>query len=355
VVIDTPGSGAPLGFLNLRVRYGGAQGIVQFGVNNFNGQVQYPDDQALDLAQAVAKFHTLSGAPALLVGRIGPDGQCGQVAADAAGELRATASIFKVWVLGGVARTVAQGLLAPGDMVPLVASELAPGGTINSEPLGTPFAVADLATLMMGISDNTATDLLHEEVGRERIGQFIDDSAADPTVLRPLLGISEQFHVFRSFPLDVALAFVNGTEAYQQQFLEEEILPLGPLVNGPYNHVELLTSGTWHASPLDVCAAFARMRRLPQGSDAIAMADRALGAGAAQPGVRGAWDRVWYKGGSLASGAGFHVLTHAWMLEDRASDPWVVIAMSNSDGGGIDQYKVQSITSRILQLVAESR
>lgn len=355
VVIDAPGSGAPFGFLNLGVRYTGARGIVEFGVSNFGGQLQYPEDQGLDLAQAIAKFHTLSGTPALLVGRIGADAGCTEVAGDAAGALRATASIFKIWVLGGVARAVAQGLLAPGDAVPLVASELAPGGTINAEPLGTPFPIADLATLMIGISDNTATDLLHEEVGRERIGLFIDDSAADPAVLRPLLGISEQFHVFRSFPLDLALAYVNGTEAYQQQFLQEEIEPLGPLVDGPYNHVQLLTQGTWRASPLDVCSAFARMRRLPQGSDAIVMADHALGAGVAQPGVRGAWDRVWYKGGSLASGAGFHVLTHAWMLEDRGSDPWVVVAMSNSDGGGIDGFKVQSITNRILQLVAESR
>lgn len=355
VVIDTPGSGAPHGYLNLNVRYTGAHGITQFGVSNFNGQVQYPDDQMLDLSQAVAKFHTLSGAPALLVARIGADGQCHEVAADAPGELRATASIFKIWVLGGVADAVARGLLATEDLVPLVASELAPGGTINSEPLGTPFPVDDLATLMMGISDNTATDLLHEEVGRERIGGFIDDTTADPSVLRPLLGISEQFHVFRSFPLDVALAYVDGTEAYQQQFLEEEIEPLGPLVTGPYNHVQLLTRGTWHASPLDVCAAFSRLRRLPHGSDALAMVERALGAGVAQPDVRAHWDRAWYKGGSLASGAGFHVLTHAWMLEDRGDDPWVVVAMSNSDGGGIDAYKVQSITSRILQLVAESR
>ena len=355
VVIDTPGSGAPHGYLNLNVRYTGERGIVQFGVSNFGGQVQYPEDQTLDMAQAVAKFHTLSGSPALLVGRIGANGQCSAVASDAAAELRATASIFKTWVLGGVANAVAQGLLATDDPIPLVAAELAPGGTINTEPLGTPFPVDDLAILMMGISDNTATDLLHEDVGRERIGQFIDDTAADPSVLRPLLGISEQFHVFRSFPLDVALAYVNGTEAYQQQFLEEEIEPLGPLVDGPYNHVELLTRGTWQASPLDVCAAFSRLRRLPHGSDALAMVERALGAGVAQPDVRARWDRAWYKGGSLASGAGFHVLTHAWMLEDRGDDPWVVVAMSNSDGGGIDAYKVQSITSRILQLVAESR
>jgi hypothetical protein len=82
--------------------------------------------------------------------------------------------------------------------------------------------------------------------------------------------------------------------------------------------------------------------------------DAALGAQAAQPGVRGDFDRVWYKGGSLASGAnGLHVLTHAWMLEDAGNRPYVVVAMSNSVGGGIDEYVVQSVTGRILQLVSE--
>ncbi|MEO5625893.1 MAG: hypothetical protein ABIQ70_07795, partial [Dokdonella sp.] len=73
----------------------------------------------------------------------------------------------------------------------------------------------------------------------------------------------------------------------------------------------------------------------------------------AQPEVRNAWDRVWYKGGSLSGGDGYHVLTHAWMVQKNGQDAYVVIAMSNSDSGGIDQYKVQSITGRILQLVSQ--
>ncbi len=354
VLIDTPGSGAPYGFLTLSSRYTGAQGIVQFGVSNFNGSVQYPDDSTLDLGQAASKFHTLSSDPALLVGRIGANGLCSAIVDDAAASARATASIFKLWVLGGVGRAVAQGIVGTGDEVPMVASELAPGGTINSEPVGTVFTVAELANLMMAISDNTATDLLHELVGRDWIGTVIHDFAvADPDLLLPLLGISEQFHLFRSFPLDTSLAYIDGSESFQLQFLLDEIVPLGPLVDGPYFHTQLLTSGTWRATPMDICAAFAHLRRLPQGSDAIAMVDRALGSQSAQPGVRNVWDRVWYKGGSLASGAGYHVLTHAWMLENAGEDPYVVVAMSNSDGGGIDPYKVQSITGRILQLLSQ--
>ena len=131
-------------------------------------------------------------------------------------------------------------------------------------------------------------------------------------MLTPLLGISEQFSLYYSFPLATALDYVNGSEAFQQQFLEQQIEPLGPVMGGPYANTEILTAGTWRATPLDICAAFAHLRRLPQGSDAIGLADRALGASAAQPEVRNAWDRVWSKGGSLSSAAGFHVLTHAW-------------------------------------------
>jgi len=305
VVIDAPGSGAPYGFVNLGARYTGAQGIVQFGVSNYGGSVH-------------------------------------------ASQLRATASIFKIWVLGGVARAVAEGTLATEDLIAMVASELAPGGTINVEPPGTLFSVADLATLMMGISDNTATDLLHEQVGRTLIGELINDyDVAQPEILTPLLGISEQFHLLSSFPLDVSQAYVNGTEAYQQQFLEEEIEPLGSLVGDPmpYFHESLLTSGTWRASPMDVCHAFAHLRRLPQGSDAIELVDRALGAQATQPEVR--------KGGSLNTNTELRVLTHAWMLQNSAEDPYVVVAMSNSDAGDIDDFKVQSVTGRMLQLLAE--
>lgn len=354
-VIDSPGSPPPSGYLVFGTRYAGAGLIVQFGVSSFGGSVMYPVDTTLTLTQAADKFTTLSTAPALLVGRIGANGQCSAIVDRNANALRATASIFKTWVLGGMARAIVDGNLAAADAVPLVASELAPGGTINNEPLNTPFPVADLATLMMGISDNTATDLLHQRVGRGVINQFVAASGvADPNVLTPLLGISEQFHLFYSFDLATSLGYVNGTEAFQNTFLANNIVPLGPSNGGPYFHASLLTDGSWRASPLDICAAYSALRRMPGGSEAFKTLDRALGAGAAQPNVRSQWDRVWYKGGSLSSGApGFHVLTHAWLLEDADRDPFVVIAMSNASAGGIDQFLVQSVTGRMLQLVAQ--
>ncbi len=355
LVIDSPGSPPPSGFMTIATRYTGARRLTQLGVSTYGGSVQYPEDRVLNLAQAADKFTTLSTTPALLVGRINRNtGQCSETIGRNADSPRATASIFKTWVLGGVGQAIVAGAVAASDPVPLVASELAQGGAINVEPLGTPFPVRDLATLMMGISDNTATDLLHELVGRELIGQVVDAfGVAQPDLLKPMLGISEQFHLFRSFPLAESLTYVNGTQAFKNQFLQERIVPLGPNNGGAFNNTTLYTDGSWRASPFDICRAFGQLRRLPQGSEAMLLVDAAFGAAAAQPDVRSRWDRVWYKGGSLASGAnGLHVLTHAWMLENAGEDPHVVIAMSNSIGGGIDQFFVQSITGRLLELVA---
>ena len=354
VVIDAPGSPPPSGFVTFGARYTGAKRITQFGVSTYGGSVQYPVDQALTLAQAADKFATLSTAPALLVGRINRNtGQCSEIIGRNPDTARATASIFKTWVLGGLGRAIAAGPVSAADGVPLVASEIAPR-PINNEPLGTVFPVRDLAMLMMGISDNTATDLLHQLVGRELIGQAVDAyGVTQPDLLKPVLGISEQFHLFNNFPLAEALTYVNGTQAFKNQFLQERIVPLGPNTGGIHSNTSLYTDGSWRASPSDICRAFGQLRRLPQGSEALLTVDAAFGAQAAQPDVRADWDRVWYKGGSLASGAnGFHVLTHAWMLENAGEDPYVVVAMSNSIGGGIDQFFVQSVTGRLLELVS---
>lgn len=354
VVISAPGGSMPWGYVNIGAQYTGTKKIDLLSVSNYSGSVQYPEDQSLTLTQAADKFVTLSDTPALLVGRIGSSGQCTAVVDRNANALRATGSIFKTWVLGALGRAVAEGALDPETTIPLVASRLALGGTINPEPLGTLFPLKDMAELMMGISDNTATDHLHALVGRDTIEQTVDAFAfSQPNVLKPFLNISEQFSLYFSFPLATAMNYVNGTEAYQRQFLQNQIAPITPVMGGSYANYQIFLSGTWRATPMDICRAFAHLRELPQGSDAIDLVDHALGAGAAQPEVRNKWDRVWYKGGSLDGSAGHYVLTHAWMLENAGAEPWVVIAMSNNSTGGIDEYKVQSVTGRILELVAQ--
>src|SRR5690606_26521626 len=211
--------------------YTGSNRITYFSVAGFR-KLQYVADQSLDMTQSADKFASLSSAPGLLGARVNLSGKCEAVVARNATTPRATASICKTWVRGGVAQAVADGSAGLDDAIPLVASEIAPGGTINNEDIGDPFSLLDLAILMLGISDNTATDLLHQWVGREIIEGYIAASGnAHPELMTPILSINEQFHLFFSFPLATSQGYVNGSESFQRNFLETQIVPKGPVTS----------------------------------------------------------------------------------------------------------------------------
>lgn len=356
-VIDGDSGPTSSGFLQLGAEFTGGQLINFIQVSNFFGSVQFPDDMNLTLEEAADEFLTLGTENGLFVGYIDDNGVCQSIIERSGSAPRALGSIFKMWVLGGVASDIEGGLINRADLVPLVASERAAGGSINNVPLGTNFTVQQMATLMMGISDNTATDHMHELVGRELIGNIVQlYGAANPNLLLPFLSISEQFHVFTRFDLPTANSYVFGSEAFQNQFLIDSIIPQGPSfpVNFPFFHDSLLTDGTWQASPVDICQTLAGLRATDSTNEAFTLVNEAMGAQAAQPGIRNVWDRVWYKGGSLESGAtGLHVLTNAWFLENSGEfPPLVVVALANNPNGGIDIFQVQSITSRIVELTA---
>lgn len=357
-VIEGENPESSLGFVQIGVQYAGQQRINLFGVQPFGGSVQFPDDRTRTLSEAADHFQTLASSNSLFLGRIDSNGQCNAVIEREPDTPRALGSIFKMWVLGALGERLDLGQIQPEDTIPLVAAERASGGIINNEPLGTEFTVRDMAIMMMANSDNTSTDHLHELVGRDVIEGVISDyDIVETGQLLPFLNISEQFHVFRSFDLPTALTYVNGDLAFREQFLADQIEPLGPSFGAsfPFFHEVLLSTGTWSASARDICRTLAGMHALPRASIGFEVVDQALGFQAAQPGVRSEWTRVWYKGGGLSSGAsGQHVLTNAWLLQkDGESQPWVLVALTNDSAGGIDIFQVNSVLSRILELIAD--
>lgn len=355
---------ANIGYLSFGARFADTQRINRAGVSNFNhNTVVSAADQGLTLAQAADRFAAVASRTSLLVARIDSSGACLDIEARDADVPRATASIFKTWVLGGAASAVRDGALAPDAAIALTAADRAPPTTegIALETNGTPVGLTDMARLMIGNSDNTATDHLHERVGRATIDAWIEASGgAHPDLLLPLLKINEQFHVIRTLTRGQADAYVGGSEAYQYGVVPQ-LEGFGTAFGG-FFHADLLVDGTWRASPRDICRNFASLRRFD--GPALRLVDAALGAAAAQPNVRGRWDRVWYKGGSLARAANqFDVYTHAWLLERDGEDPLVLVALANSPSGEIsginhpavndDIFDIQSLTGRMLALMAE--
>ncbi len=288
------GSNGNTGVILLETSYINGQLITAFGANAHNGNLQYPEDMNLSLLQASNKLATLAADTGLLVAYINDNDQCQLIEGHNVNGLLATGSLFKPWVLGGLADAIDAGTLNGDDDVEFVASEAVYNPSlVTREPYGTMFKLADLSNMMLGNSDNTATDLVHEVVGRTVIDSYVDSSGVDDAnVLKPMLSVNEQFHLFFSFPFNTANGYVNDTEPNQQTFIDTQIVPLGPVSSFPFNNEGLLTAGSWRATPMDICANMARLRQYDRDSAAMQVVDRSYGAQAAQFKVRPNWDRV---------------------------------------------------------------
>lgn len=87
----------------------------------------------------------------------------------------------------------------------------------------------DAAVGMISISDNTATDLLIDEVGREAVEDaVIDYGHHDPEELQPFLTTREMFQLLDENNAEVRAEFLDGSTDNQREILEtlsEEPLP----------------------------------------------------------------------------------------------------------------------------------
>jgi beta-lactamase class A len=352
-IAGNPGSGR---YLSLGVKV--ASGLIDsFSLSNYplNANMTTPENQTLTMTQAFDKLAALAAGTSLLVARI-EDDRCVPVKAHEATTLRSTGSIFKTWVLGALGQALNEGVISPTARLPLVATEVVRNSVLGSEPLGTVLPLADMASAMMGISDNTATDHVHELVGRSRVEAIVRAfNHSAPERLTPFLSINEMFNLFSGVSAAQARAYRDGSEEFQRQFLDSVLAPLGPVTGSLDNYQDTFFSAAWMASPMDVCAAMAGLRQFNDRSPGLQMVDQAFSAEVVFPFVRNRWDRVWFKGGSLANTTGLKVLTYAWMLESDSRGAWVAVSMHNDLGYTQDLSKlgIDWTMARVLQLIAD--
>lgn len=360
-LIGRPEEPASGGYLVLGTTYGSEQ-IVQLGVRpfNLNGSSTQATDQSLDLDGAASRLESLAEVTGVLVARVDAQGACNPLLERASETPFATASIFKIWVMDAVAEAIASGALSATGTLPLRAEDLVAGNSmLNAEPVGSPVSVRDLSVLMLGISDNTATEHLLEAQGRAAMEAALlrlDHRHLD--AMQPFLSMNEAFNLYYTVPRADALDYLSASESEQRTYADTVLSSLAPPSDFTRATSEVLVRGTWQASPLDVCRALAGIRARVGETSAFELSNAALGANSALVGLRSRWDRVWFKGGSLADGQGLRVLTLAWLLESAEHGTYVVVTMGNDDSGGaarIDQNRFVSVTSRVVDLVGEMR
>jgi len=268
---------------------------------------------------------------------VGAEAECVPEKTYEADVLRPVGSVFKVYVLGAVVQAVADGRLAWTDTLTLTdALRSLPSGRLQDEPAGTEVSVLEAAEAMIAISDNTATDLLIDAVGRDAVeAAVVRMGHGESEVLAPFLTTREMFVLaFTSPALREAWAEATGGDplsadpqvSERQRAVLADVAGQEPVIDQSLLAVPAWPLGLdWFASAEDVCRAHLALQDLAA-TPAGEPVRRIL---SANPGLTtaGTYDYVAFKGGSAPG-----EIAGSWYVEDGGERRVVVVTAASATG-----------------------
>jgi Beta-lactamase enzyme family len=241
------------------------------------------------------------------------------------------ASVFKLWVLDALARSIASGSTSWDDSI-AIRNDLRsdPSGQVFHYPEGQSVSVERMAELMISISDNTAADHLIGLLGRGAVEAVIRELApdgADRTV--PFLSTADMGRLKFAHP-GLGREYLTLDPIHRRDFLSK--LPArGPLPSDASTLAELdletpsfVDEIEWFASAADLCRTVADLAKLSRkpGLEAVGTI---LSINSGMPPAQAAfWESVWFKGGSEPG-----VVALVYRLTRKEVDRVVVVTLSD--------------------------
>ena len=255
----------------------------------------------------------------------------------------AIGSTFKLYVLSAVAAQVAEGRLAWDQVVPLTSRSF-PSGMLQDWPEGSALTVQTLATLMISISDNSATDQLIELVGREAVEtELVRSGHVAPAASLPMLKTFELF----ALKGDLALArqYVDADQDGKRAILAQLAIESGgdPANIDPptFSSPTMIDTLEWFGNTQDVRKVLKQIAAI---GDPAALQILAVNPSLPRT-VADDWSYVGYKGGSEPG-----VLNLSWMLRDRNGASHALIMSWNDAEAPLDHPTFELLAQRILSL-----
>jgi len=254
-------------------------------------------------------------------------------------------SAFKLWVLGELAREVGAGEREWSDVVPIGPASL-PSGITQNWPARSPVTIQTLATLMISISDNTATDTLVSLEG-ERLDRFVTQAGVPR--LAPVLTTREMFALKSAANADLATRWVASAAPSERRKLLEtnaarlRTTPVDPMMfAGKPSKIDTLE---WFASPAETAGILDWLRK--QGGE-TPLSLLAINPGV-DPATRNKFDYVGFKGGSEPG-----VVTLNFLVR-RKDGRWLAIAAGwHRNDAGVEENRLIMLMTRALVLLADS-
>lgn len=260
-------------------------------------------------------------------------------------------SAFKLVILAELVRQTAAGTRKWDDLVTLDGTEL-PGGGYNTKPKGTQVTLRELATQMISISDNSATDVLLTTLGRTRVEAMQKTvGIRDPKRNMPFLTTMEAFKLKGIGKGELGGRYLAANAAGRRKLLTGEVASTPGSAIG-----DLFVDGKpvlndrieWFASPADLVRVMDWLRRnTERGPGAEARRILAVNPGIAKPDAA-RWNYVGFKGGSEPG-----VINMTLLLQDKAGGWHALTAGWNDPAAPVDTLRFLALVTRAAELAAK--
>jgi beta-lactamase class A len=311
--------------------------VVEFGTTRYTAQLsvdptgliaglRFTPDATLPKSWSAVDRELVSVAPrvSLLAARVGAGGTCVPVRSVAASTPRPLGSMFKLFVLGALARAVqAHKVSWTQEMTVTAAVKVGGSGTLHDDADGTQLTVEQVATKMISVSDNTAADMLLGLLGRPAVEAQVRRWTAHPSLDTPFLTVAELFALkYHDFPA-MADHYLSLAPSARARYLASTVDALSATSERQSGSPRDVSSIEWFASADDLCRAFAGLAALgaePGLSPLQTILSANDGGIQLSPGT---WPTVWFKGGSEPG-----VLTLGYLARDTAGQTYVVVALT---------------------------
>ncbi|QLE43535.1 serine hydrolase [Nostoc sp. C052] len=301
-------------------------------VLNNKGQIsgllfESPQAQFGSLEEVITKFQALPGKVSFLV----QEDKTIKAALNTKTPL-AVGSAFKLSVLKALKSEIASGKRTWKDVVKLQSSwKSLPSGILQTWPDETSLTIQTLAALMISLSDNTATDILINLLGRQSIELVSPRN-------RPFLTTRELFTLKSSRNENFLKRYRTSNEAQRRIILKELSQKPLPDVNefGRANPVALDVE--WFFTAEELCGLMEQVADLPLMT--------------INPGIANSknWQRVAFKGGSEPG-----VLNMTTWLQGKNGKNYCVVATWNNSDSSLEESKFIALYSGVLAKLATNK
>ncbi len=298
-----------------------------------------PEASFQDIKSIIKDIGKLPGKVNFQVARMGDDIEV--VHALHADSVLAIGSTFKLYLLGTI---VEQG--RPWDDVIKLTTNCRslPSGVLQNWPEGSPVTVHTLASEMISISDNTATDHLLHYLGRKTVeSQLSVMGHTNPERSWPILSTMEMFKLKSDTKL--LSKYLSADVSARRRMLHGSIkkmlrVEVDPFPDGTPIAID---SVEWFASAADLCRAMDWFRRK---NDKTALDILSINPGVMA--MNNEFDYIGYKGGSEPG-----VLNFTWLLQTKKGTHFAVsMAWNNPAEEGVDLETYLGLAQATLRLLA---